>query len=173
MNTVFALVVPCIMAFVAVFAMCKNVNVYSALIDGGSEGLGVIIKILPPVIALMSGVYMMRASGALDVITNLAAPILTFFGIPKETAPLIFIRPLSGSGALAVGAEIIQQYGADSIIGRTTAVMLGSTETTFYAIAVYFGAAKIKRTRYAVPAALCADITGFITASLTSRLFWG
>ena len=94
-------------------------------------------------------------------------------GIPPETVGLMVVRPISGSAALGVGSELITTYGPDSAVGRTAAVMLGSTETTFYTIAVYFGAAGIKKTRYAVPAALCADLAGFFFASLTVRLFFG
>ena len=102
--------------------------------------------------ALLTACAMLRASGALDFLTALAAPILRRLGIPEEVAPLLLIRPLSGSGALAVGSELMETYGPDSTVGRTAAVMLGSTETTFYTVAVYFGAAKISKTRYAIPA---------------------
>ena len=123
--------------------------------------------------ALLTAVYILRASGALEALTSLLSPLLTLLGIPPETAPLMLLRPVSGSGALAAATELIGQYGPDSYIGRTAAVMLGSTETTFYVIAVYFGAAGIKRTRWAVPAALCADITGFAVSALAVRLLWG
>ena len=98
--------------------------------------------------------------------------MLGALGIPSETGALMLLRPVSGSGALAVASELIAQYGADSLVGRTAAVMLGSTETTFYVIAVYFGAAGIRKTRYAVPAALYADLTGFVVSALTVKLFW-
>ena len=99
-------------------------------------------------------------------------PLLTAVGIPAETIGLLLVRPVSGSAALGVGAELIETYGPDSLVGRTAAVMLGSTETTFYTIAVYFGAAKVGKTRYAVPAALCADIAGFLAASWAVRLLF-
>ena len=100
-------------------------------------------------------------------------PVFSLLGIPAETAPLMLIRPFSGSAALAVGSDLMTRYGADSLVGRTAAVMLGSTETTFYTVAVYFGAAGIRKTRHTIPAALCADLAGFLAASLTVRLFWG
>lgn len=112
---------------------------------------------------------MLRASGAIEWISGFLAPVFEFFGIPPETAILIFVRPLSGSAALAVGADLMAQYGPDSLIGRTVAVMLGSTETTFYTISVYFGVAGIRKTRYTIPAALLADLTGFLVASLTVK----
>lgn len=116
---------------------------------------------------------MLRASGALDGLTHLLAPLLTALGVPPETAPLLVIRPLSGSGALAAGSDLMRQYGTDSYIGRCAAVMLGCTETTFYTVAVYFGAAGIRKTRYTVPAALTADAAAFLSAALAVRLFFG
>ena len=115
---------------------------------------------------------MLRASGALELLGELAGPLLAAAGIPAETIGLLLVRPVSGSAALGVGAELIQTYGPDSLVGRTAAVMLGSTETTFYTIAVYFGAARIGKTRYAVPAALCADAAGFLAASWAVRLLF-
>ena len=112
---------------------------------------------------------MLRASGAVETMSRFFQPVFSFLGIPAETAILVLIRPLSGSAALAIGAELMGQYGVDSEIGRTVAVMLGSTETTFYTISVYFGAAGIQKTRYTIPAALIADFTGFLMASLTVR----
>ena len=123
--------------------------------------------------ALLTAVYMLRASGALDGLTHLLAPLLTALGVPPETAPLLVIRPLSGSGALAAGSDLMRQYGTDSYIGRCAAVMLGCTETTFYTVAVYFGAAGIRKTRYTVPAALTADAAAFLSAALAVRLFFG
>ena len=112
---------------------------------------------------------MLRASGAAELLIRLLAPVFSFVGIPPETALLVLIRPISGSAALAVGTQLMTEYGVDSLIGRTAAVMLGSTETTFYTISVYFGAAGIKKTRYTIPAALFADFVGFFMASLTVR----
>jgi spore maturation protein B len=171
-NTAFLLIVPLILSGAAIFALSKNIDVFAALTDGASEGLRVVLKILPPLVALLTAVYMLRASGATDALARACTPLLVRLGIPPETAALIFIRPLSGSGALAVGSELIGTYGPDSLVGRTAAVMLGSTETTFYTIAVYFGAVKIKKTRHAIPAALAADFTGFFMASLTVRLLF-
>ena len=168
-----ALLIPLLLAAVAAWGVRRKVDVYTALTDGAAEGLRVVLRICPNLIALLSAVYMLRASGALDFFTSLLAPVLTAIGIPPETAPLLLIRPLSGSGALAAGSELMAAYGVDSTVGRTAAVMLGCTETTFYTIAVYFGAAGIRNTRYAIPAALCADLCGFVAASWAVRLFFG
>lgn len=173
MNIVYSMTVPLIICFVSVFALYRRVDVFDALKDGAYDGLKVIVKIIPSLIALLTAVYMLRASGALDALASLCAPLFNLIGIPPETASLMFIRPISGSGAMAVGSEIIAEHGVDSLIGRTAAVMLSSTETTFYVIAVYFSAAKIKKTRFAVPASLFADFVGFCVASLSVRLLFG
>lgn len=150
----------------------KKVDIYGTLTDGASEGLKLLKTILPSLVILLTAIRMLRASGALDLLAEYLGPLLSCLGIPPETLPLILVRPFSGSAALAVGAELMATYGVDSIIGRTAAVMLGSTETTFYTISVYFGAAGIKKTRYALPAALIADGTGFLAAAIFTRLFF-
>ena len=167
-----ALLIPLLLAAVAAWGVRRKVDVYTALTDGAAEGLRVVLRICPNLIALLSAVYMLRASGALDFFTTLLAPVLTAIGIPPETAPLLLIRPLSGSGALAAGSELMAAYGVDSTVGRTAAVMLGCTETTFYTIAVYFGAAGVRRLRYTIPAALTADLVGFLAAAWCVRLFF-
>lgn len=163
-------ILPCILLIAALLALRKRENAYDILLGGAAEGMKLLASILPALILLLTAVSMLRASGAIEAISTFIAPVFRFAGIPPETAILILIRPISGSAALAVGADLMAQYGVDSLIGRTVAVMLGSTETTFYTISVYFGAAGIKKTRYAVPAALLADLTGFLMASLTVRL---
>lgn len=166
-------VVPVLLALAGILSLWKRENAYDLLLDGAGSGLKLMVSIAPSLVLLLTAVSMLRASGAVDAISSLLAPVFSFFGIPPETALLVLVRPMSGSAALAVGAELMAQYGADSLVGRTVAVMLGSTETTFYTISVYFGAAGIKKTRYTVPAALLADLVGFVMASLTSRWFWG
>ncbi|MCI6729217.1 MAG: nucleoside recognition domain-containing protein [Candidatus Faecousia sp.] len=165
-------IIPLLLAGVALFALGKRENVYDALLEGASEGLRLLVSIVPALILLLTAVHMLRASGALEALATLLSPVFSALGIPPETAPLVLVRPISGSAALAVGADLMAQYGPESPIGRTAAIMLGSTETTFYTISVYFGAAGIRKTRYAVPAALLADLTGFCVASLTARLFF-
>ena len=156
----------------SLLALRKKENTYDLLLQGGAEGLKLLLHITPALVILLTAVTMLRASGAVDLLSRLLTPLFQLFGIPPETAMLVLIRPISGSAALAVGSELMAQYGPDSLIGRTAAVMLGSTETTFYTISVYFGAVGIKKTRYAIPAALIADLTGFIVASLTARYFF-
>lgn len=170
MELFFTMLVPLILAGVALYGMARKVDVYDALLCGAKDGLGVLLRIVPALVTLLPAVYMLRSSGALELAANALAPVLEGVGIPPETVGLMLVRPVSGSAALGVGAELISAYGPDSLIGRTAAVMLGSTETTFYTIAVYFGAAGIVKTRYAVPAALCADLAGFLAAAWAVRL---
>ena len=164
--------VPLLLAVICALALGKRENAYAHLLAGGREGLELLISIIPALVLLLTAVTMLRSSGAMALLSDLLAPALNFFGIPPETAPLILIRPISGSAALAVGTELMASYGVDSPIGRTAAIMLGATETTFYTISVYFGAAGVKQTRYTVPAALFADFVGFFMASLTVQLFF-
>ena len=162
--------VPLLLLGVSLFALRKKEHSYQLLLDGSAEGLKLLMTLMPTLVILMTAVTMLRASGAVALLSRWCAPVFSFFGIPPETAMLVLIRPISGSAALAVGAEIMQTYGVDSPVGRTAAVMLGSTETTFYTLSVYFGAAGIRKTRYALPAALFADFVGFFAASLFVRL---
>lgn len=173
MSLFFTMLVPLIMAAVALYGMARRVDVYDALVQGAGEGLGVLARIVPPLIGLLTAVYMLRASGALELAAQALSPVLSLLGIPPETVGLLLVRPVSGSAALGVGAELIQSCGPNSYLGRVAAVMLGSTETTFYTIAVYFGSVGVSRTRYAIPAALCADLTGFLAAAWAVRLCFG
>lgn len=164
--------VPLILLTVSLLALRRGENGYDVMLHGASEGLALIKTILPSLILLLTAVHMLRSSGAVELLSRFAAPLFRLLGIPPETAILVLIRPISGSAALAVGAELMAAHGVDSPIGRTVAVMLGSTETTFYTISVYFGAAGIQKTRYTLPAALFADFVGFFMASLTVRWFY-
>jgi spore maturation protein B len=164
--------VPGILLITVLTALRKKENSYDILLQGSSEGLRLLLSIVPSLILLLTAVHMLKASGAVELLSHFLSPLFSLLGIPEETAILVLIRPISGSAALAVGADLMAQYGVDSLIGRTAAVMLGSTETTFYTISVYFGAAGIKKTRYCIPAALFADFVGFFMASLTVKLFF-
>ena len=161
--------VPVLLFFAAALALGRRENAYNLLLDGAAEGLKLLVTLVPALVLLLTAVTMLRASEAMEILSNFLAPVFRFFGIPPETALLVLVRPISGSAALAVGADLMAQYGVDSPVGRTAAVMLGSTETTFYTISVYFGAAGIRKTRFTVLAALIADMTGFLAASLSVR----
>ena len=172
-ELIFAMVVPLTLCGVALYGTARRVDVYGALVQGAGSGLETLVRIVPSLVGLMTAVYMLRASGALDLAAQALSPVMERLGLPADLLPLMLVRPVSGSAALGVGAELISAYGPDSYLGRTAAVMLGSTETTFYTVAVYFGAVGVSRTRYAVPAALCADLTGFLAAAWAVRLFFG
>lgn len=162
-------IVPLLLFCVCAIALGKRENAYDQMLQGTAEGLKLLFSIVPALVLLLTAVTMLRQSGAIEMLSSFLAPVFSFLGIPPETAILILVRPISGSAALAVGADLMAQHGVDSTIGRTVAVMLGATETTFYTISVYFGAAGIKKTRYTVPAALIADFTGFLMASFCVR----
>ena len=164
--------VPLLLFFAISLTLRKKENAYDSMVQGGADGLKMLGSILPALVMLMTSVHMLKASGVIALLSSVLSPLFSFLGIPPETAVLVLIRPISGSAALAVGADLMAEYGVDSLIGRTAAVMLGSTETTFYTISVYFSAAGIKKTRYALPAALFADLVGFCMASWTVRVFY-
>lgn len=168
-----ALVIPGLLTLISLTALMRRVDLYTALTQGAKEGLTVLLRIFPSLVGLLTAIAMLRASGAMEWLAALCTPLMERFGLPAETVPLMLVRPISGSGALAVVSDLIHTYGPDSYIGRVAAVMMGSTETTFYTTAVYFGAAGIRDTRHTIPAALVADITGFFAAALTTRLFFG
>jgi spore maturation protein B len=165
-------IVPGILLIISLAALHKKENSYDILLQGAAEGLALVKTILPSLILLLTAVHMLRASGAVELLGSFLSPVFHQFGIPVETAMLVLVRPISGSAALAVGAELMRQYGPDSTIGRTAAIMLGSTETTFYTISVYFGAAGISKTRYTLPCALFADFAGFFMASVCARVMF-
>lgn len=172
MGTLTDLLLPCLLAGLGCAALAGRRDAYSLLITGAGEGLSVMKTVTPALVVLLAAVSMLRESGAMEALTGVLAPICAFSGIPAEVLPLVVIRPVSGSAALAVGGSIMAACGVDSMPGRTAAILLGSTETTFYVVSVYFGAAGIRRSRYAIPAALIADCTGFFMASVTARLFF-
>lgn len=173
MDLFFTMLVPLTIAAIALYAAGRRVDVYSALVQGAGSGLETLTRIIPALVGLMTAVYMLRASGALELLAGLLAPVLDRLGLPSELLPLMLVRPISGSAALGVGAEIISTWGPDSELGRTAAVMLGSTETTFYTIAVYYGATHVTRTRHTLPSALSADLAGILMSGVAVRLFLG
>ncbi|MBE6927089.1 MAG: spore maturation protein [Ruminococcaceae bacterium] len=163
------LLVPLLLLAVSLFALRKKQDVYGTLLQGGKDGLRLLFDIAPALVMLLCAMRMLRASGGLELLENGLRPCIRWLGIPPQLLPLLLIRPLSGSAALAIGADLMAQYGVDSLIGRSAAIVLGSTETTFYTISVYFGAVGIKKTRYAVPAALIADLVGFVVGCFCAR----
>jgi spore maturation protein B len=151
------------------YAALKKINVFDAFIIGAKQGFDTSVSIIPYLIAMMVAIGMLRASGFFELMDHLLAPFMAMIGMPPEVLPLALIRPFSGSASTGVMAELIHQYGGDSMIAKTAATMMGSTETTFYVIAVYFGSVGIRRTRHAIPAGLLADLAGVIASVLICR----
>lgn len=166
-------VIPFFIALIMVIGLIKRVDVFVEFAEGAKENLKAAFEVLPALIALMTAIGMFKASGALEVISAAISPITGLFGFPEECIPLAIIRPVSGSGALAVFESILNDVSPDSFAGRVASVIIGSTETTFYTIAVYYGITNIKKTRHAVVSSLTADLTGFIVSALTVRLILG
>lgn len=164
---------PAVFFAVMLYGFLKGVDVFSAFVSGAAEGVKVCVRILPSLVALMTAVGVFSASGALDMLTAFLQPFTDFIGLPRQVTPLALLRPISGSGALAVFSDILSKYGPDSYIGRVASVLQGSTETTFYTIAVYFGATKITKTRHTLPASLLADLTGFVMSGFFVRMLLG
>ncbi len=154
---------------IPLYGAIKKINVFDAFIDGAKQGFDTSISLIPYLIAIMVAIGMLRASGFFDLLQSWLAPVLQVIGMPPELLPLALIRPFSGSAATGVMAELIHANGGDSFIAKTAATMMGSTETTFYVIAVYFGAVNIRRTRHAIPAGLLADLSGVIAAVCICR----
>mgnify|MGYP006986474492 FL=1 len=167
------LIIPVVFAGVIIFGFVRKVDVFSVFCDGAAEGLRTTADILPALILLLVSVGMLRASGAVTMLTELLSPLCGLVGFPPECMQMVLLRPFSGSGALAVYDGIASQCGADSFPERVAAVLLGSSETTFYTVAVYFSAVKVRRTGYAVPAALTADLTAWLVCGVTVGLILG
>lgn len=164
--------VPVLMAIILISGLRNRVKIYDAFMSGAKEGLYTTFKIFPALLGLMVAVGMLRASGTLDLIVQGLKPLTNLLGIPSEVVPLGLMRPISGSGSMAVITDIFTQYGPDSFIGRCASVMMGSTETTFYTIAIYYGSVKITKLRHTVKSAILADLTGMIVAVLVTTLFF-
>lgn len=168
-----ALTAPLLICSAMLAAALRGVDVYDALLTGARRGMKTAVEILPALLVLYPLIYLLRASGLLELLGQWLSPLLQALGVPEETAPLMLLRPISGSGALSVASDIISRAGPDSLAGRTAAVMLGSSETTFYVAAVYLSAAGVKNSRWAIPAALCADLACFLSSAWVCRLLWG
>ncbi|MCW8398869.1 spore maturation protein [Legionella sp. PATHC038] len=158
---------------IPLYAAIKKINVFDAFIVGAKQGFDTILSIVPYLIAMIVAIGMLRASGFFGLMANLLAPLLVMIGMPPEVLPLALIRPFSGSASTGMMAELIHQYGGDSFIAKVAATMMGSTETTFYVIAVYFGSIGVRRTRHAIPAGLLADLAGIIASVLVCRYLFG
>ncbi|MCX7713810.1 MAG: spore maturation protein [Chthoniobacterales bacterium] len=173
LEAISLLAIPFVFTFFPTAAALKKVPVYEEFVEGAREGFQVAVGIIPYLVAILAAVGMFRTAGGIDALTSLLGATLAKVGIPAELLPLMLIRPLSGSGAVGLFTELAKTHGPDSLLARMGATILGSTETTFYVIAVYFGSVGIRRTRHAVPAGLIADLAGMLSAIAICRLYFG
>jgi spore maturation protein B len=150
----------------------KGVNVFTEFTDGAKDGFRIVLNILPSLIGLIFAIELIKASGGLNILCKLLSPISSLLGIPEDVAPLTILSPISGSGSLGMFENILKDHGPDSFIGRVASVMMGSTETTFYTMTVYYGSIGVKKTRHTLPSALCADFTSFILSPKIVKLFF-
>jgi spore maturation protein B len=154
--------IPVMLVAIPLIGMIRKVKVYDVFVDGAKEGFDVAIKIIPFLVGILVAIGMFRASGAMELLTASLQPVMNATGFPAELMPLAILRTLTGSGSLAFTTDLIKTHGPDSLIARMAATMYGSSETTFYVLAVYFGAVSVKKTRHAVPAALIGDLVAAI-----------
>jgi spore maturation protein B len=173
LDAVSAWAVPLLLAGIPALALARRVRVYPAFVEGAKEGFETAVRVMPPLVAILVALGMLRASGAMDSLAALLAPVTGRLGLPASVLPLVLVRPLSGGAALGVVGDVLRSEGADGYAGRLASVMAGSTETTFYVLAVYFGAVGVSRYRQALPAALLADLAGFTAAVIAVRLVFG
>ena len=170
MNVISVFAMPVFIAVFIVYGLIKKVGVYDCFSEGAKEGVQSMLGIVAPLVGLMVAINMFRESGALELLSSALSPLLSRVGFP-EVLPLALLRPISGSASLAVVTDLFQVSGPDSAAGKIASVMMGSTETTFYTVAVYFGAAGIKNTRHTIPSALSADLTGIVLSAVIARAF--
>ena len=167
------LAIPALVLFVVIYGAVKKVKIYEAFVEGAKEGFNVGVRIVPYLVAMLVAIGIFRAGGAMELLSQLFSPITRLIGMPAEALPMALLRPLSGSGALGVMSEIFKTHGPDSLIGRMVSVMMGSGETTFYVLAVYFGSVGVSKTRQAVPAGIVADIVAILMSVWLVNLIFG
>lgn len=163
-------IIPVFIAAVLVYGIIRKVDIFAEFTTGVKEGLSTIYDIFPSLFCLVLTIAVFRASGGMEMLTDLLSPVFSAIGFPAECAPLAILRPFSGSGSIALFEDVMSQHGADSFAGRVASVILGSSETTFYTLSVYFAATKVKKTGYALPAALCGDVAVCVLSSLIVKL---
>ena len=166
-------VMPAFACVIVVFGLIKRVPVFDIFLKGAKEGMQILYSIAPTIIGLVFAVDLLRSSGAIDAICNFIEPVADYLGFPKEIVPMVLLRPVSGSGSTALLTSLYEQCGPDSFAGRVASVLAGSSETTFYAIAMYFGCIRVRKIRHTLFAAIIADITAAVMSVLTVRLYFG
>jgi spore maturation protein B len=172
-NAIAVIAIPLIMFAFLGWGAIKKVKVYEVFVEGAKDGFNTAVRIIPYLVAMLCAIGIFRASGAMELLTTVLAPATNLIGMPPETLPMALMRPLSGSGSLGIMTELMKVHGADSFIGILASTMYGSSETTFYVLAVYFGCVQVKNTRHAVPAGLIADLFGMLGAVFICRILFG
>src|SRR5882762_5163629 len=156
--------IPALILFVMILGVLKKVKIYAAFVEGAKEGFNVGVRIIPYLVAMLVAIGIFRAGGAMEILSSILTPVTKLIGMPAEALPMAIIRPLSGTGALGVMSEIIKSHGPDSPLGRMVSVMMGSSETTFYVLALYFGSVGVTKTRQAVPGGIVADVVALVAS---------
>jgi spore maturation protein SpmA len=172
-DAISKLSIPLMLSVFPLYAFLRGVKVYEEFVDGAKEGFDVAVRIIPYLVAILVAIGMFRAAGGIDLLSKALAPAMLAIGFPPDLLPLVLMRPLSGSGTLGIFTELVKQLGPDSLVVRTAGTIFGSTETTFYVLAVYFGSVGVKKTRYALPAGIVADSVGVIASVIVCRLVFG
>ena len=172
-TAVSILAIPLVLLLFLTWGFVKKVRVYEVFVEGAKEGFNVAVRIIPYLVAMLVAIGIFRASGAMELLTAVLSPLTNLIGMPAETLPMALMRPLSGSGSLGIMTELMKVHGPDSFIGILASTMYGSSETTFYVLAVYFGSVNIKNTRHAVPSGIIADVAGMLAAVGIVRLLFG
>ena len=172
MDQISIYAIPLILLFIPLYGLVKKVKVYEAFTDGAKEGFGTAVRIIPFLVAMLVSIGIFRASGAMDFLAKVCSPVTSLIGMPAEVLPMAIMRPLSGSGASGIMNSLFKDFGPDSLIGRMASIMNGSADTTFYVLAVYFGAIGIKKARHTVPACLAADFIGLLVAVFVTRIMF-
>lgn len=164
--------IPVVVALVALYAVIKKVPIYTSFTNGAKDGFSTAVMIIPYLVAMLCAIGMLRASGAMDAFCNLISPVTELIGCPGEVLPMAIMRSFSGGGATGMMADLIENYGTQSQIGRIASVALGSTETTFYILAVYFGSVGVSNSRHSVAAGLLGDLASLIASCVLVNLMW-
>jgi spore maturation protein B len=172
-NIISIFAIPLMIAVFLSWGFIKKVHVYEVFVEGAKDGFHTAIRIIPYLVAILFAIGIFRASGAMDLLVSVLSPVTNLIGMPAESVPMALMRPLSGSGSLGIMTELMKTHGPDSFIGVLASTMYGSSETTFYVLAVYFGSVNIKNSRHAVPVGLLADLAGMLAAVFICRILFG